>query len=120
MKKKEKRKDDVLAMWSALTAEEKESALSSVKPFVRKWLDIPDAKKTIIEYSALIVLLLLSLLLANSEGMLIKTAALGLFLIDWALFMFTEKCRKNGVDTVEGILAYGYFNSSKVSKTTET
>jgi len=122
MKKKGKKKsqtEDAVVKWNDLPSEEKELYLSAFKPFVRKWLNLTETKKTAADYSLSIALLFLSLLLTKGS-MSLRLIGLCVLLADWAFFMFIEKCRKNGLDFVEGLIAIAYFSDSSRSSTSST
>jgi len=118
MKKKGKT-DDAVVKWKELPNEERELYLSAFKPFVRKWLNLTETKKTAAEYSLSIALLFLSLLLTKGN-MSVRLIGLCVFLADWAFFMCIENCRKNGLDFVEGLIAIAYFSDSSRSSTSST
>jgi len=122
MKKKGKKKsqtEDAVVKWKELPNEERELYLSAFKPFVRKWLNLTETKKTAAEYSLSIALLFLSLLLTKGS-LSLRLIGLCVFLADWVFFMFIEKCRKNGLDFVEGLIAIAYFSDSSRSSTSST
>jgi len=122
MKKKGKKKsqtEDAVVKWKDLPSEEKELYLSAFKPFVRKWLNLTETKKTAAEYSLSIALLFLSLLLTKGS-MSLRLIGLCVFLADWVFFMFIEKCRKNGLDFVEGLIAIAYCSASSRASTSST
>jgi len=122
MKKKGKKKsqtEDAVVKWKDLPSEETELYLSAFKPFVRKWLNLTETKKAAAEYSLSIALLFRSLRLTKGS-MSVRLIGLCVFLADWAFFMFIEKCRKNGLDFVEGLIAIAYFSDSSRSSTSST
>ena len=109
--------NEKLQRWNETSEEEKEEIMNLARPSLKKWLDLPFNKRKTVTYSCLLGVLFIAAFLVFSESLAIRVIALFVFIADWMAFLFTEKCIKQGVDLLQGLLIYGHFTEedSKLS-----